>query len=452
MNTQLLTAFQQRITGKVILPEHQAYEAARHVFNQSGSPAVIVRAHTTIDIVETLRLAREQKLPLSLRSGGHGLSGHATNTSGIVLDLAAFNQVTILDPQKRLVRIGTGAHWGDVARILGEHHLAISSGDTKQVGVGGLTLGGGIGWLVRTTGLALDSLHAAEVVTADGRILRVNTKEHPELFWAIRGGGGNFGVVTTFDFVATPCTAVIGGAIHYEPTEAESVLSGWVEAMRSAPEELNSTLVLFSGFGPQVPPRISILLCYAGENEAAAHAAIEPLLHLGTVQAQDIHKKPYDAMLEDATALPPGLKQVGHNGFIKELTQDVLSALAANYGRPGKPIAQIRYLGGAMARVAPQETAFVHRDSEALVIVPAFAPTTVPEEQAQQIRQAAWSPLAAFSHGAYLNFLSEASEASLAAVYPPETAARLAQIKAHYDPDNLFNQNQNSKPVEITLQ
>jgi FAD/FMN-containing dehydrogenase len=450
MDSHSFTEFTNRIAGEVVVPESPAYEGLRNIFNQAGSPAVIVRAQSNEDIVEALRFAREHNLTLSVRSGGHGFSGLATNNGGLVLDLTHFNKVEIIDPEQHLVRIGAGAHWGEVAKALAAHDLAISSGDTNQVGVGGLTLGGGIGWMVRMYGLTIDSLHAAELITADGRILRVSAEEHPDLFWAIRGGGGNFGVITSFDFHAHPCKAIIGGSVTYDVAEAESVLTAWAAAMREAPEELNSTIVLFPGFGPQAPPRVSVLLCYARDDEAAASAAIAPLLHLGTVQAQDIQKKPYYAMLEDAVSPPPSLKLVGHDGFLKTLSKEALSILAANYGKPGKPIAQIRSLGGAMARVSAQATAFAHRESEALVIVPAFAPVNAGDVQAHQIRQAAWGPLAPLSSGAFVNFLSEASEASVAAAYPSATYARMASIKATYDPDNVFNQNQNIKPAAKT--
>ncbi len=447
MNLHMLAELNDRIAGEVVVPGSPTYDQLRKVFNHAGSPAVIVRGQSTDDLVTALGFAREHHLPVSVRSGGHGLSGRATNNAGLVLDLSAFNQVELLDPQRHLVRIGAGARWGEVAKALAAHGLAISSGDTNQVGVGGLTLGGGIGWMVRTHGLTIDSLHAAELITADGRILHVSTDAHPDLFWAIRGGGGNFGVVTSFDFYAQPCTAIVGGAVVYDVAEVESVLSAWASAMRVAPEELNSTIVLFSGFGPQAPPQISVLLCYAGDDEAAASVAIKPLLQLGTVQSQAIRKKPYYAMLEDAIAPPPSLKLVGHNGFLKSLSTEALAVIAANYGKPGQPIAQIRSLGGAMARVSSQATAFAHRESEALVIVPAFAPADAPEEQADQIRQAAWHPLEAWSSGAFVNFLSDASEASVAAAYPSATYARLASIKASYDPDNIFKMNQNIKPI-----
>jgi FAD/FMN-containing dehydrogenase len=447
MDAHSVAELTNRITGDVVASDSAEYETLRHVFNHRGSPAVIVRPQSDEDIVTALRFAREQRLVVSIRSGGHLLTGQATNDGGLVIDLAHFNTVTLLDGAQRLARVGAGAHWGDVAKALAQHDLAISSGDTNQVGVGGLTLGGGIGWMVRTHGLTIDSLRAAEIITADGRVLRVSAEEHPDLFWAIRGGGGNFGVVTTFDFEAQPSKGIVGGMVTYDTAEAKAVLANWVSAMREAPDELNSTLVLFSGFGPQAPPQVMVHLCYAGDDESVARDAIGPLLRLGAVKSEDIRKKPYYAMLEDAQVLPPTVRLAGHNGFVKTVSADLIEVLAAQYGQAGAPIAQIRRLGGAMARVSQEATAFAHRENEALVVIPAFAPADAPAEQVQQIREAAWRPLAPCSYGAYGNFLSEASEASVAAAYPGETYTRLARIKAIYDPENLFNQNLNIPPA-----
>jgi FAD/FMN-containing dehydrogenase len=225
LDPHILAEFNNRLAGEVVVPGSKAYDELRNVFNQAGSPAVIVRGHSNDDIVMALRFAREHHLPLSVRSGGHGLSGQATNNGGLVLDLTPFNKVELHDREQHPVSIGAGARWGEVARALAANALAISSGDTNQVGVGGLTLGGGIGWMVRTYGLTIDSLHAAELITAEGRILRVSANAHPDLFWAIRGGGGNFGVVTSFDFHAHPCKAIVGGEVVYDSAEVETVLT-----------------------------------------------------------------------------------------------------------------------------------------------------------------------------------------------------------------------------------
>lgn len=446
MQPHTVDEFQNRIAGEVIAPSSPSYDERRRVFNRAGSPALIVRPQSHEDIAAAIRFARERRLELSVRAGGHGWSGLATNNGGLVIDLTSLDTVRVVDQERRLVRVGAGARWGDVARSLAPHGLAISSGDTNQVGVGGLTLGGGIGWMARTYGLTIDSLVAAELVTADGRVLHVSEWEHPDLFWAIRGGGGNFGVVTSFDFRAQPMRDIVGGSVIYDPSEAESVLAAWAEAMRGASEALNSTIVLFPGFGPQAPAQIKVLVCYAGDDEARANEAIQPLLRLGAVQSRDIEKKPYAAMLEDAVSPPPPLKLAGSSAFIKSLSAEAVAALAANYGQPGKPIAQIRALGGAVARVSPEATAFAHRENEALVIVPVFAPRETSEEQTRQMIQGAMRPLAPFASGAYLNFVSDTSADTVAAVYPDATYANLAAVKATYDPENIFNQNQNIKP------
>ncbi len=446
MNQRTLDEFKSGIAGEVISPASPEYNELRNVFNQTGSPAVIVRGQSNNDVVAAVRFARDNRLPLAVRSGGHGPTGLSTNDGGLVIDLSHFNTVEVLDSARHLVRIGAGAKWGNAAETLAAHGLAISSGDTNSVGVGGLTLGGGIGWLVRKVGLTIDSLEAAEIITADGRTLRVSAEEHPDLFWAIRGGGGNFGVVTSFDFRAHPLKSIVGGMVIYGLDEMETVLPRWADYMRGAPEELNATTVIFPGFGSEVPPQLFILLCYGGEDEAAANEAIQPLLELGAVRHQDIQKKPYYKVLEDA-ALPPGVKTVSDNGFIKTLSADVLAALAANYGRPGTAIVQIRSLGGAVARVSPEATAFAHRDYEAFVLAASLVPLDTTPEQANGIREESWRPLKPFTSGAYINFLTDVGEPSVAAAYPTATYSRLASVKASYDPDNVFNQNHNIKPV-----
>ncbi len=443
-----LTDLKSRITGEVVLPDNPEYNELRNGINQSGSPAVIVRVQNNEDIVTAISYARENQLKLAVRSGGHSQSGMSTNVGGMVLDLSHFNTVEVIDSARHLVRIGAGAKWGDAAEALAAHGLAISSGDTNSVGVGGLTLGGGIGWLVRKFGLTIDSLEAAEIVTADGRTLRVSEQEHPNLFWALRGGGGNFGIVTSFDFRAQPLKSVVGGMVIYDLAEAETVLTKWSEYMRRAPEELSSTAILFSGFGPQVPPALMVLMCYGGDDEAAANKAIQPLLELGTVKQQAIETKPYYKMLEDAPT-PPGMKAVSANGFIKTLNQEVITAFAANYGRPGTAIIQIRSLGGAVARVQADATAFAHRDYEAFVLAAMIKPVDTTPEESSRLRAEMWGPLKPFASGAYVNFLSDASESSVATAYPSTTYTRLANVKATYDPDNVFNQNHNIKPAQV---
>lgn len=445
MKQYALSELKNKISGEIITPADSAYDSLRSVFVRSGSPAIIVRPQSTADVAAVIQFARENQLTLSIRSGGHAMSGLSTNDGGLILDLAHFNSVELLDPARRLVRIGAGARWGAAARALAEHGLAISSGDTNSVGVGGLTLGGGIGWMVRKNGLTIDSLEAAEIVLADGRCLRVSTTDHPELFWAIRGGGGNFGVVTSLEFCAHPVRDIFGGMAIYNIADYPSVLTGWVAAMESAPEELNSTLIIFPGLGPEPTPMLMVLLCYAGDDEAAAKAAIQPLLELATPQHHDVQRKPYYEMIEDAVP-PPGIKSVTQNGFLKEFSPEVIDTLLTHYGKVGTPILQIRKLGGAVNRVACDATAFAHRDYSVFVLAASLVPVAMTAEQTEQVRQAHWQPLKALVSGAYVNFLSDVGEESLAAAYPAATRARLAAVKATYDPQNVFNQNLNIKP------
>lgn len=447
MDQGKINELKNNIAGEVVIPSDAAYDGLRGVFVRVGNPAVIVRCQSNADVVAAIRFARDHSLTLSVRSGGHSMSGLSTNDGGLVIDLSPLNTVEVLDASRNIVRIGAGARWGAAAEAIADYGLAISSGDTNSVGVGGLTLGGGIGWMVRLHGLAIDSLEAAELVLADGRVLRVSESSHPEIFWAIRGGGGNFGVVTSFDFRAQPVGEVFGGMVIYGIAEMERVLPAWAAYMRTAPEALSSTLVIFPGFGTQPPPMLMVLLCYAGDDDALAEQAIRPLRELGTPLNQAIQKKPYYKMLEDA-APPPGLKSAAQNGFVKTIDEDLVRVLVANFGQPGTPIVQIRSLGGAMARVQAGSTAFAHRGYEAFLLSAALVPVDMSAEETERIRREAWQPLQPFVQGAYINFLTDVGETSLAASYPSETYARLAAIKTAYDPNNIFNQNANIKPAK----
>ena len=246
----------------------------------------------------------------------------------MVIDLAHLDAVDVLDADRRLVRVGGGATWGVVSAALDADGWALTSGDTSDVGVGGLTLGGGIGWMVRRYGLTIDNLVGARVVTADGRLVTASADEHPDLFWALRGGGGNFGAVVDFDFVAQPVGTVHHGTVTYQADEPADLLRRWRDAMRLAPEELSSTLALL----PQMPgaPRMaSLLLCYAGAPGAAvsdADAAIEPMLELGTVTTASITERRYAEILEEAQR-PPGVRLVGRNTLVPTLDDDVIAAI-----------------------------------------------------------------------------------------------------------------------------
>jgi FAD/FMN-containing dehydrogenase len=434
------------LTAEVIRPGDDGYDDAAKVFFATGRPALVVRPRDPDEVAAAVRHAVRHGLEVSVRSGGHSALGHSTNTGGMVIDLAHLDAVEVVDADRRLVRVGGGATWGAVSAALDPHGWALTAGDTADVGVGGLTLGGGIGWMVRRHGLAVDNLAGARVVTADGRLLTASAVEHPDLFWALRGGGGNFGVVVDFDFVAQPVGTVHFGTITYQVDEPADLLRRWRDAMRSAPEELSSTLALM----PQLPgaPRMAnVLLCYAGEPGTAvttADAAIEPLLELGTVTAASISERGYGEILEEAQH-PPGVRLVTRNTLVPAMDDDVIDAIDRFSGAPGPVVVAVRSLGGAFARVPAHATAFAHRDAEAMVVGLRILPETATDSDVEQAL-VPWQEVAALGTGTYVNFQGSATAEDLAAAYPPATYARLVAVKSAYDPGNLFALNHNVEP------
>ena len=426
-------------------PGDEGYEAAATTYMRTGRPAVIVQPHDADGVSAAIQYAIDHGLVLSVKSGGHSVLGFGTNDDGVVVDMSGFDSIDVLDAETGHVRIGAGAVWGDVATTLAAQGLSLTSGDTKSVGVGGLTVGGGVGWMVRNHGLTIDSLVAADLVTAGGQALRVDDTENPDLFWAIRGGGGNFGVVTHFEFVAQPATAVHAGTITYAVDDVPALVRGWTYAHRAGPEELNSTLVLMPAFGDEMPAMAMGLVCYAGADHAAADAAFAPLLALDGVLSTEIAAKPYADVLEEAHP-PPGVTAMATNTLVESMSDEVIAAVADWYaaGTMGR-LAFIRALGGAVGRVPSDATAFAHRTAEAMVVGAAFLPVDAAEEELiEAIRP--FDAVKAFGVGAYSGFLGTASEDDLAAIYPVQTRHRLREVKQKYDPANVFNQNFNIRP------
>ncbi|HEU4807987.1 MAG TPA: FAD-binding oxidoreductase [Homoserinimonas sp.] len=443
VNTLSFETLKRSIAGTALLPEDEGYLAASTVAVATGSPVLVVLPKTAADVSTAVTFARAENLPLSVRSGGHSGAGHGTNTGGVVINLSSMNSV-VVEPSG-LVSIGGGAVWGDIAAALAGHGLALTSGDTVSVGVGGLTLGGGIGWMVRKHGLALDSLVAAEVVTASGDIVTADQNTHADLFWAIRGGGGNFGIVTRFTFLAQPLDRIVGGSISFGMDALETTLAGWRDAMRSAPEELTTTLVAMPDFGP-FPAGVQLLVCYAGDDEQAAAEAFEPLLGLPGMLSHDLKLKNNAEMLEEAHPPAGPLVIVDNNAFSPELSDAAIADLAAYFRSLDTSVLMIRSLGGAFSRVPADATAFAHRDSEALVMSVAFLPEGSGAGAVRDV-QDRWATLAPYLSGTYANFRTSTDEAVVAQMYPPETRERLTAIKGQYDPENLFARNLNIRPV-----
>jgi FAD/FMN-containing dehydrogenase len=433
-----MTSLHRDFGGDIIEPGAADYPAASRTLLASGSPAHVLRPKTVGDVQAAVRFAAGAGLPLSVRGGGHAFAGFGTNDGGVVIDLGHLAAVEVLDAGRHLVRIAGGATWGQVTAALDPHGLAISSGDTRSVGVGGLTLGGGIGWKVRKHGLTLDSLVAADLVLADGSVVRADADEQPELFWAIRGGGGNFGIVTAFEFLAHPTTDVFHGRITFPAAEAATVLRGWADHLHTAPEELTSIANLA---GPVAP--FEILVTFDGDDPELAARAIDPIRRLGTVIDDDVRPRRYADTLVDGMTPPPGIRLVTRSAFVDPAAVPAAVAILAEVATSaGSPILAVRSVGGAVSRVPADATAYAHRGAALMVATTVAGPPPVLEAAGPGLA-AIWGRLAPHVTGAYANFLSDRD---VAAVYPPETYQRLAAVKRRYDPRNLFSGNHNVRP------
>jgi FAD/FMN-containing dehydrogenase len=419
-----------------IRPGDDEYDAARTTIAGTAEPAVVLRPTDTSEVAAALEYVREAGLELAVRSGGHNALGFGNSDGGAVLDVSRLDSVELLGDG--VVRLGAGATWGRAAAQLADHGLAITSGDTVSVGVGGLVQAGGIGWMVRKHGLTIDNVVGAEVVTAAGDVVRADAETNPDLFWALRGGAGNFGVVTAFDVQAQPVTTVHFGTIAFALDDVPQLLKGWAELMRSAPQELSTSLVLMPGFG-DFPPGAVLYVCYCGDDPSA----LDSLRSLGNVVADTVEEKPYASVLEEAHP-PEGIAPVIGNTFLESLTGDCIDAIVSAYANGGR-VVFLRSLGGAMGRPAAEDTAFAHRSAEVLVVSAKFLPVGAPEELVSAAK-AEWQTIGRHGIGSYAGFLGSATADDIAALWPAATLARLTEVKRAWDPDNVFRRNFNVVP------
>ncbi len=419
-----------------IRPGDADYDAARTTISSTAAPAVVLRPTTAAEVAASLNYARAEGLALAVRSGGHNALGFGNIDDGVVLDLSRLDSVEVLEGGR--VRVGSGATWGHVAQSLAPHGLAISSGDTRSVGVGGLTQAGGIGWMVRKHGLTIDALLGAEIVTAAGDVVHASADENPDLFWALRGGAGNFGVVTAFEYQAQQVTDIHFGTIAYTLDDVPQLLKGWASVMRSAPDELSTALALMPGFG-DFPAGAMLWVAYAGDDPSV----IDPLRSIGTVVNDDVSVRAYADVLEEAHP-PQGVLPVIGNTLVESVDQGVIDAIAEAYAGGGR-VVFLRSLGGAFGRVDADATAFAHRDAEALVVSAAFLPVDASDEQIAAAH-AVWRTIGDQGIGSYAGFLGSDSDADIAALWPPATLAKLREVKRAWDPENVFRRNFNIAP------
>jgi FAD/FMN-containing dehydrogenase len=382
-------------------------------------------------VVVALRYARDSGLPIAVRSGGHGLSGRSSNDGGVVIDVSGLNQVRVLDRKTRLVRVGAGARWAEVARALAPAGLAISSGDHGNVGVGGLATGGGVGWLVRDYGLTIDRVRAAEVVLADGRIVRTDTDHEPDLFWTVRGAGAGVGIVTAFDIEATELRDIGVAQLALAADPDGSTLTRWAACLTRAPRELSTAAVLMSDGRRAV---LSLTAVYAGPDIGRMRKAVAPLLEIGRLLDQSARRVPYSGLVSTAH-LHPNLGQQPvdtTNGLLPAMTPDAARAITAAAIGPRPALMQLRSVGGAVNDVAADATAYSHRDSNVLVVGTVFAPGD------RAVLDRIWRPVGAHTRGAYANFESRPDAAAFRRFYPGATGDRVLAMWRQHDPDGVF--------------
>src|SRR5215204_4368293 len=440
------------LNGRVIAPDDARYDEARTVFygGFDRRPAVIVRVADAADVSHVVTIARETGLELAVRSGGHSTAGHGTTDGGIVLDLSEMKELKI-DTERRTAWAQTGLTAGEYTAAAGAHGLATGFGDTGSVGIGGITLGGGVGYLVRKHGLTIDDLLAAEVVTADGELLRVDAESHPDLFWAIRGGGGNFGVATRFQYRLHEVDTIVGGMMILPATP--DVISSFVAAAETAPEELSTIAnVMVAPPMPFLPSEahgqlvIMALLCYAGEVDEGERV-VAPFRALAEPIVGMVKPMPYREIYppEEEDYHPIGSARTMFIDTIdRSVAETIVEYLQTSSAQMA--VAQIRVLGGAMARVPAEATAFAHRSSRIMVNV-----ATLYERPDEAAVYEPWitdfaAALRQGDDGAYVGFLGDEGEERIRDAYPGPTWQRLAEIKGRYDPTNLFRLNQNIRP------
>jgi FAD/FMN-containing dehydrogenase len=449
-----LEALRSRLAGRLITAASDDFDAARKVviITVDRRPLAIVQAANVQDVAETVRFARDRGLPLAVRSGGHSVAHYSMVDDAIVVDLSGMKCVSV-DPEARIARVQAGATSGDLASPAYAHGLALSTGDTHSVGMGGLTTGGGIGFMVRKYGLAIDNLLAAQVVTAAGDILTASADEHPDLFWGIRGGGGNFGIVTEFTYRLAPVSQILGGILLL-PASRE-VIRAYLDYAVTAPDELTTIADLtHAPPAPFVPQErvgelvLSILVCWTG-SVAEGEQALAPLRALATPIADVVSPIPYPNIYQfTAHQAAPQCVSI-RSMFADGLSDAALDAVLAAMGHATSPfsLVQFRGLGGALARVGKDATAFAHRDKRYLVaIIGLWLDAAEDAARHSAWTESLWQTIRTEGSGVYVNFLEEEGAGRVRDAYPPATFARLLEIKRMYDPQNMFRFNQNIPP------
>jgi FAD/FMN-containing dehydrogenase len=460
VDAQALAGLRETIRGPVLTPDDPGYDEARSIWNAliDRRPALIVQCSGAADVVDAVNFAREQGLVLSIKAGGHNVAGNAVNDGGIVLDLLQMRGVHV-DPDAQTVRVQGGATWGDLDRETQLFGLAVPGGVVSTTGVAGLTLHGGVGHLRRKHGLSIDNLISVDIVTADGQFRQASASENEDLFWAVRGAGSNFGVVTSFEFQAHPVgPMVFVGAIFYPFEEAKTILPAWRDFMTAAPEELSSLAICWSvpphpPFPPEIhgTPVVVVAAAYSGSVEDGERV-VQPLRELAEPVVDASGPWPWLGLQSGFDAIfPKGELRYWKSRSVTELSDEVIDEIISLASRRPTPLTDIVtwHHGGAMSRVGETETAYGGRDVQFLVTAEASWTDPAQNEEAIAWAREVWDAMERYSTGSvYLNFpgLGE-EEDDLAHAGYGANYARLAELKAKYDPENLFRMNINIPPA-----
>ena len=442
-----------RFGGVLVGPEDSTYEELRRIHNGliDKRPALLASCRGTADVAEAVRFAVDEGIELAVRGGGHNVSGRAVCDGGLVIDLSLMRGVDV-DPTGRTARVQGGALWADVNRETAVHGLAVTGGAVSTTGVGGYTLGGGLGWLMGIHGLAADNLVEAEVVLASGEVVRARADEHEDLFWALRGGGGNFGVVTSFVFRLHPLAEIVGGLVAHPFEAARDMLRFYGEFSAGAPDELTIFAGLVHAPDGSGMPLAALVLCHAGPRERAERE-VQPLLEWGTPAMVEVGPMPYPAvnmMLDDG--FPPGSLNYWKSTFVRGMSDQLIDTMVEHFASCPSPMGNIilEHFHGAVCRVGPEETAVPHRSPGYNLLIPSvwLDPATTDANIAwTRETYAALEPERA--EGRWLNYYGDDEDPSeLDAAYGPNRA-RLADVKRRYDPDNVFHLNQNIAPSVV---
>ncbi|MEF3403020.1 LLM class flavin-dependent oxidoreductase [Agromyces sp. CCNWLW203] len=429
------------LAADAVEPGDAGYVRVKSTYMRGGAPGLVLRPADAAQVADAVDFARgNPDVPLGVRSGGHGISGRSTNDGGIVIDLSRLNAMEVLDEAKRLVRVGAGARWQDVAAFLAPHSWALSSGDYGGVGVGGLATAGGIGWLVREHGLTIDHVRAVEMVLADGSIVRADASQHPDLFWAVRGAGANVGIVTAFEFEVDEVGQLGFAQLAFDASDTAGFLQAWGDWVVDSPRDVTSFLIM-GGSRPGEPPVARVMAVIDSDDPDTVIARLQPLAEAAPLVGQDVRLTTYESIMANAADGSHGAEgePTARTGIIGRITPEFAADAARFIASGASYFFQLRAVGGAVHDVPADATAFAHRSAEFSVV--AFG-------SSRHRTSERWNELMAphFS-GAYVSFETEVGPATVAAAYPPATLERLRAIKREVDPGNLFRDNTNIQPA-----